>query len=185
VKRIGIWIVALLIGSAPGFADDAANPHLMLGADGQADTGKCALCHNDDLTLSRSKVETCTLCHSPTVHAGAQEHMRMDAARVARLVPPPQEGVPDFPLTEDGKIYCGTCHVFHDPRVSDEKILDRKWAPTDKLGQAVRESLAARLEASASAEGEKGAAKFSNGTMRLRLPVADGSLCRHCHRYGK
>ena len=90
-----------------------------------------------------------------------------------------------LPLTDEGRIYCGTCHVFHDPRVSKETVLDQPWVPTDRISQAVRESLAAQLRAAAPAEGEAPAPMFSDGTKRLRLPIADGTLCRHCHRFGK
>src|SRR5262249_20230818 len=134
---------------------------------------------------SRSKVETCTLCHSETVHAGAHEHLRADAARVARLVPAPREGEPQLPLTDDGRIFCGTCHVFHDPRISQEKMLDRPWAAGDPLADAVRRSRASRVESTLAAHAAAGRAKWRAGTKRLRLPIADGTLCRHCHRFGK
>lgn len=182
VRRVLVCLVLLSIGCVPALAEDSASPHDMLLSDGQPDTDKCAMCHEDDMTLSRSKVETCTLCHSITVHSGANEHLRAEAARVAKLVPPPEEGQPALPLTDDGRIYCGTCHVFHDPRVSEEKVLDQPWVPVSPLAQAVREALGGRLEAAAPAHEEGApAVKFSDGTKRLRLPIADGALCRHCH----
>jgi len=186
VKRLALCLLAFSIASTPALAEDSATPHDMLLSDGQADTDKCAICHEEDMSLSRSKVETCTLCHSITVHAGASEHLAKEAARVARLVPAPREGQPVLPLTDDGRIYCGTCHVFHDPRVSEEKILEQPWVPSSALAAAVRESLAGRLAGAAPAHDEGAPpVKFSDGTKRLRLPIADGSLCRHCHRYGK
>jgi hypothetical protein len=186
MTRLAIWLAAVLLGSAPALAEDASSPHEMLRADGQADTDKCGVCHNDDLTLSLSKAETCLLCHSQTEHAGAHEHLRADAAAVARLVPPPREGVPAFPLTDDGRMYCGTCHIFHDPRVSEEKVLDRAWVPSARLAQAVRDALTPRFDAAPSVGEKKApAATFGDGTVRLRLPIADGSLCRHCHPWEK
>jgi hypothetical protein len=153
----------------------------MVRPDGEPDMDQCGLCHEEDMSLSRSKVETCTLCHEETVHSGAREHLAAEAAAVARLVP--KESA--LPLTDDGGIYCGTCHVFHDPRVSEETVLDQPWVPTGPLAQAVRESLAVRLRAAAPAEAESPAPLFSDGTKRLRLPIADGTLCSHCHRFGK
>ena len=44
--------------------DDDQNPHLMVLKDGTPDTDKCGFCHNDDMTLARSKEETCTSCHT-------------------------------------------------------------------------------------------------------------------------
>ena len=57
--------------------------------------------------------------------------------------------------------------------------------PDSPLAQAVRESMAAHLRAAAPAEGENPSTMFSDGTKRLRLPIADGTLCRHCHGFGK
>jgi hypothetical protein len=75
--------------------------------------------------------------------------------------------------------------VFHDPRTSNEAALDQSWVPSGRLAQAVRDALIARL-AAAGADGKTAPAMtFSDGTTRLRLPIADGSLCRHCHQYGK
>jgi hypothetical protein len=175
----------LLLASVRAVGEDAGSPHEMIGADGKADATKCNVCHNDDLTLTLSKTETCTLCHSPTLHAGAQEHLRADAARVARVVPPPKDGGTALPLTEEGRIYCGTCHVFHDPRVSDEPVLDRNWVPSTRLADAIRESLTVHVEAAATGTATGATLKFGDGTKRLRLPIADGSLCRRCHPYGK
>lgn len=186
MKHLIIWLAVAAIACGRASAEDSASPHEMIGADGQADAAKCNVCHNDDLTLTLPKLDTCTLCHSATLHAGAAEHLRVEPARVARLVPPPKDGGTVLPLTDEGGIYCGTCHVFHDPRVSEEKVLDRPWVPSGRLAQAVREALTTQLEATARASGETApAVKFSDGTMRLRLPIADGSLCRHCHTYGK
>jgi hypothetical protein len=173
----------LAMAAAPAIAEDSASPHEMVLPDGKPDMNQCGLCHEEDMTLSRSKVETCTLCHSETVHSGAREHLAASAAAVAHLVPKPDAAA--LPLTDDGRIYCGTCHVFHDPRVSKEAVLDQPWVPSDSLSQAVRQSLAAQLRAAAPAEGEGASPMFSDGTKRLRLPIADGTLCRHCHRFAK
>jgi hypothetical protein len=187
VKAIILCLAVITLGSAAAWGDDSENPHLMIGADGKADASKCNVCHNDDLTLTLPKSDTCTLCHSASLHAGAQEHLRLEPARVTRLIPAPKEGSPVLPLTDEGGIYCGTCHVFHDPRVSDETALDQPWVPSGRLAQAVREELLADLAAAGSAHATKTppAMTFSDGTTRLRLPIADGGLCRHCHQYGK
>lgn len=180
-----LCIVVLAMLAARASADDA-NPHEMIGADGKADAAKCNVCHNDDLTLTLPKLDTCTLCHSTTIHAGAQEHLRVEPARVALRIPAPKDGATVLPLTEEGGIYCGTCHIFHDPRVSEEKVLDQPWIPSGRLATAVREGLIRQIEQSPhTAKDAATALKFSDGTTRLRLPVVDGSLCRHCHQYSK
>ncbi|MBI3386981.1 MAG: hypothetical protein HY027_04485 [Deltaproteobacteria bacterium] len=190
MMRIGVlWLLcSLSVAAVAGAGEDAASPHHMIGPDGQAEMEKCSLCHNEDLSLQRSKVETCTLCHPITVHSGANEHLRADAAAVAKRVPAPKEGETALPLTEDGRIYCGTCHVFHDPAISQETTVPSALVPAPSgLPESVRGSITKRWEAAAAARGESRVdAKFtSQGTQRLRLPVDDGSLCRHCHEYSK
>lgn len=178
-------VIGLLALSGAVLAQDSGSPHHMTTADGKVDTDKCYLCHEEDLhTLSRSKVETCTLCHSTTPHSGAAEHLRAAPASVARALDGKQ-GNPTMPLTEDGHIYCGTCHIFHDPQVTHEAALATGWVPPSTgLPEAVRSSLTAQWERVASkyAGTEGPVAKFAAvGTRNLRLPVNDGTLCRHCH----
>jgi hypothetical protein len=161
--------------------DDSQNPHLMVLEDGSPDTDKCGFCHNDDLTLARSKEETCTLCHTVAQHGGSMTHVNAKAAEVKRLVPESKAGEMDFPLTDAGGLYCGTCHLFHDPAgvVSGEK-----WLPagcpesTAPLATAVRGALETYRDSIADAQ----AAHFvKEGTRALRLPACDGALCLHCH----
>jgi hypothetical protein len=184
VKRLGLLFVGLLVVIRPLWAEETAGQHHMVGPDGQADAEKCAVCHNEDLSLARSKVETCTLCHAATVHSGANEHLRAEAASVSRLLPPTKAGQLSLPLTEDGRIYCGTCHVFHDPAISNEETLASPWVPPSSgLPESVRQSVKKRWERAQSVHGESeaGATFTTKGTTRLRLPIEDGSLCRHCH----
>jgi hypothetical protein len=176
VRRLAACLFAGLVAAAPLAAAETATPHDMLRPGGEPDTDKCAVCHEPDFSLSRSKVETCTLCHATTEHAGAAEHLRLEAARVARLVAAKQEGRPELPLTENGQMYCGTCHLFHDPRVTGEIPLEEPWVPHGALAAAVREALSAHAGPGV---------QFADGTTRLRLPIADGTLCKHCHGYGK
>ena len=75
MRRILICLIAFAIGATRALAVDSATPHDMLLANGEADTDKCGLCHEQDMSLSRSKLETCTLCHATTVHSGANEHV--------------------------------------------------------------------------------------------------------------
>jgi hypothetical protein len=157
----------------------------MVKSNGEADTDKCPLCHNGDMSLSRTKVETCTLCHSAHTHAGTAKHLAADSTAVKQVT---HGKTPELPLSEEGRIYCGTCHVFHDPAISKEEILAGRWLPAKTgLSQAVREALAARWQQAAQGRDEvEPIAKFSTrGTTRLRLSIDDGSLCRHCHGYGK
>lgn len=184
MKRLGLLIVGCVLMIRPVWAEEAGGPHQMVGADGQAETEKCAICHNDDMSLTRSKVETCTLCHSITLHSGANEHLRAAAVSVSKLLPPPEAGRPQLPLAEDGRMYCGTCHVFHDPAISNEETLASPWVPRRSgLPESVRQSVEQRWKRTQGTQGESeaGAAFMTKGTTRLRLPIEDGALCRYCH----
>jgi len=185
MRALGLAVLVALLAVGPAAGQDSASPHSMTTADGKVDTDKCAFCHEEDMkTLSRSKVETCTLCHSEYPHSGANQHLHAAPASVARVLEGKQ-GNPPMPLTEDGHIYCGTCHIFHDPKVSHEAALALGWIPpATGLAEAVRTSLTTQWERVASKfEGVEGpVAKFApTGTRNLRLPVSDGTLCRHCH----
>lgn len=174
-RRAWLVIGALLVLAVSAAADDGASPH--------RGTEMCSVCHNQDMTLQRSKLETCTLCHAETVHSGAAEHLRLEAARVKRAIPDqPKDGV-TLPLTDDGRMWCGTCHLFHDPALG-QPWLSTGWVPPDSgLPKAVRDRVTARWDAIAAARDQPqvGASFASQGTRALRLPVEDGALCTHCH----
>ncbi|MBI4518169.1 MAG: cytochrome c3 family protein [Deltaproteobacteria bacterium] len=189
MKRAALLLLGLLVLHPPARAqEDSEDLHNMIAPDGQVQAEKCAACHNDDLTLSRSKPETCTLCHSPTAHAGAAEHARASAASVARLLTPTAQEQAPLPLTEDERIYCGTCHVFHDPAISNEDTQASPWLPRPAgLPESVKQAVEKRWQRAQSRHNapDVGATFAKKGTRRLRLPVDDGSLCRRCHGAGR
>lgn len=177
---LGLWL-ALAVAAR---AQDAGSPHHMTKPDGSLDMDTCGACHNEDMSLQRSKLETCTLCHGQTVHAGADEHVRASAPAVQKALAGQPKGGPALPLAADGRIYCGTCHLFHDPKVMSEDWLAHGWLPPESgLPGAVRQAVIVRWAALAEKAGETGAlGEFaSKGTRQLRLPVSDGQLCRQCH----
>jgi hypothetical protein len=183
MKRALLILATMLALVAPARGEEAESPHRMVKPDGSLDTDKCGACHNDDLTLSRSKLETCTLCHSTSVHSGAAEHLAAAPASVARVLPKEQP-LPALLLREDGGIFCGTCHLFHDPAVGGEQLLPKGWIPpATGLPEAVRHALTTQWDELAHKyDASEAGAKFATrGTKALRLPVDDGSLCRRCH----
>src|SRR5262249_28732971 len=130
------------------------------------------------------KTETCTLCHAQTSHAGSDEHLRASADAVKRALEGAPKGSPALPLAEDGRIYCGTCHLFHDPAVAQEAWLTRGWLPPDAgLPGAVRKSVSDRWAALALQAGEKEPIGHfaARGSRQMRLPVDNGQLCGQCH----
>ena len=183
MKAIVFVLIAVLTAAAPVHGEDAESAHRMVKPDGSLDMEKCGACHNEDMSLSRSKLETCTLCHSATFHSGTAEHLGAAPASVARMLPQEQP-TPALPLREDGGIFCGTCHLFHDPAVGSEQLLSSGWVPpATGLPEAVRRALTAQWAHVAHKydESEAGARFATQGTKALRLPVNDGSLCKRCH----
>ena len=178
---LGVWLAVVPFAS---LARDAGSPHQMTKPDGSLDMDTCAVCHNEDFSLQRSKLETCTLCHAQTIHAGADEHLHAAPAAVKRALEGRPEGAPTLPLADDGHMYCGTCHLFHDPKVTSEDWLAHGWLPPDGgLAAAVRQAVVDRWAALAAHSEDKSAVgKFAaQGTRQMRLPVDDGQLCRQCH----
>lgn len=180
-----VVVLGACLSVAGGALAQGFNPHEMMKEDGSADTSKCSLCHDQSFALARSKAETCTLCHSEFTHSGTAEHLRASPAEVSRLIPA-KDGKPSWPVTEEGHIFCGTCHLFHDPalKMGPEMALDVAWVrPTTGLPHALR--LAKTEEADelvAEVDGvEKWGGFSTTGSRMLRRPVGDGSLCRHCH----
>jgi hypothetical protein len=178
---LGAWLVLLPI-TARG--QEVGSPHHMTKADGSLDMQTCKVCHNDDMSLSCSKLETCTLCHAPASHAGSNEHLRVNPAAVKRALEGRPKEAPALPLADDGHIYCGTCHLFHDPKVLSEDWLREGWLPPDRgLPAAVRHDVTERWSALAARAGAQSpiGTFATEGTRQLRLPVNDGQLCRQCH----
>lgn len=177
MKSIVVILLTVLVATVPTLAQEEGTPHSMLGSDGKPDKETCSICHSDTFELLQSKADICVTCHT-SPHVGASRHLAADAAAVARLLP--TEAKDSLPLTEDGKMYCGTCHLFHDPRVLGDPWLQRPWLPASSgLPQAVRQAM--------EKHGEEGSSVTftSKGTRALRLPVEDGTLCRRCHGKGK
>lgn len=180
VLAIGLSLVGVC--AAPG--QEAGSPHKMTKADGSLDMDMCALCHEKDLTLSRSKLETCTLCHAQTSHAGSNEHLGASPAAVKQALERKPKDGPALPLTPEGRIYCGTCHLFHDPAVMEEHWLSVGWLPPDSgVSGAIRSSVIERWAAlAARSDDQKALGQFATkGTRQLRLPVDAGQLCHQCH----
>ena len=177
MRRLVLLSMAALIATAfPARADDSGSPH--------RSTEMCAACHNEDMSLQRSKLETCTLCHGEAPHSGAAEHTRLEGARVKQaLADTKHDGGTQLPLTDEGRIWCGTCHLYHDPSLGDA-WLPTGWIPPDSgLPGAVREGVTTRWKGLAAAHGDStvDASFASKGTRQLRLPVEDGTLCKQCH----
>jgi len=175
VKRVAVLLLVML-AARPVRADDSGSPH--------QSTEMCPICHNEDMTLQRSKLETCTFCHGAAPHSGAAEHTGFEPARVDRLLAGHKDDKNSLPLTDDHHIWCGTCHLFHAPSLGEDWLANGWVPPSTGLPGAVRQGVTTKWDAIAAAHDAKavGASFVDKGTRQLRLPVNDGSLCRQCHR---
>jgi ribosomal protein L37AE/L43A len=178
MTRATAFLLAVIATAIPfvASAQQTGSPH--------RSTDTCPICHNQDMSLARSKVETCTLCHAPTVHGGSHEHLQASATSVAQALSAKPENKGRLPLTDDGRIWCGTCHLFHDPSISNPPWLSQGWIPPDTgLPDAVRDGVLRRSDRimEAAAQPTPGVTFAKQGTRALRLPVADGTLCLQCH----
>jgi hypothetical protein len=176
--RILLLLLALLLGAPTLSAQDDANPHLMLDKDGEPDLDKCGFCHDDDLSLLQAKEENCLTCHSATEHGGADEHLRAKGDAVAALLPKWKDDE-SLDFTDAGGVYCGTCHLFHDPNDASEPWLqDQAGKPATEFSAAMRRALETYRDSIAGPD----AAHFGDKPTRaLRLPAHNGALCVHCH----
>jgi len=189
MTRTGAILACMLLAVAAsavrvGAEGAGGSPHHMTRRDGSLDEKACGGCHTPDMGLPGKKVDSCILCHGASPHSGAMEHLQSDPARVAELLSTRTTGGPPLPLSENGGIWCGTCHLFHDPKVLGEKWLERGWVPPESgLPGLVRRDVSRRWDAILEARGEKGPAGewAEKGTRQLRLPYEGGVLCLQCH----
>jgi hypothetical protein len=183
MRWLALIVVSVVAETGAVLADEPFAPHRMMTAEGQPDPEKCTICHTSDMSLVRPKAELCVSCHT-TICTGMLEHVHRDPKDVERLLPK-EEGAPTLPLTEDGRIFCGTCHLYHDPAISGEEPLAEAWVPPrTEFTEETRRALADALKEIAKRHGEPSLEVnfMTKPTRALRMPVHDGGLCRHCHR---
>jgi len=97
------------------------------------------------------------VCHVETSHGGSLEHLRASAAEVSKIMEGRPKDAVVLPLTKEKTIYCGTCHLYHDPLVLDEKWLASGWVPPKAgLAGAVRTGVLDRWAGLAKAYDQSG-----------------------------
>ncbi|MDD5036181.1 MAG: hypothetical protein PHE55_15635 [Methylococcaceae bacterium] len=188
------------------------NIHLMLNADGSVKKDHCTYCHEEvnedrnrphrpeELNLRLSAGRMCYGCHLKTPHLNALPHQaKPDEAMLKQMKASARQQGVIFPLDEDGKVTCVTCHTPHEPGVIDPAknpagrqvqsgnvkqgvvYLDHSW------NEVVREDKRERLEALNRRSGghhEIGYRRIQREVL-LRLPAKDGTLCQSCHVFDR
>ena len=130
------------------------------------------------------ELETCTLVPRPG-RAGAPTSSTRRSRRGEAVVGRAGGRCPGPAAHRGRQIYCGTCHLFHDPKVMSENWLKEGWLPPERgVSGAVRQSVIDRWAVLAAASNQKGPlGEFATeGTRQLRMPIDGGQLCRHCHK---
>jgi len=146
-------------------------------------TSICEFCHQsatvteadlDDLMVAAPRM--CAGCHrEEDIHASSREHhVTLDAAGITRAE---AAGLP----LDQGKVYCGTCHDPH-PAGSIEQNQDRVARVGQPLvpQQWAEAVLGPTFEARSTRQGVVVSPRTTEPDY-LRLPLADGALCKACH----
>jgi hypothetical protein len=188
------------------------NIHLMLNADDSVKKDHCTYCHEevqeepnrrhqpDDLKLRLSAGRMCYGCHLKTPHFNAWPHQaKPEEAMLDQMERAAEKLDVIFPLDEDGKVTCITCHTPHPPGVIDpQKNPAGRQVQTASVKEGVqrlehswnevlREDKRERLEALNRQTGGRFAVSYRRiqGETLLRLPAKDGTLCQACHVFDR
>ncbi len=184
------------------------NIHAQLDDQGKPREENCKYCHRkvpdrehpparEDLALRLPVDRICLGCHLKTPHLNALEHSRKPGDEILeRLRETEKKEKLILPLDDKGRVTCVTCHSPHEKGVIDashaagRQIADRavaegpeylssRWSP---IYRADKEERLAQMERE---KGERPVLEYRRlaGEVLMRLPAADGRLCRACHRF--
>ena len=184
------------------------NIHVQLDEQGKPREENCKYCHREvpdrkhppkrgDLKLRLPVERICLGCHLNTPHLNAVEHSRKpeeemrkrmaEAEKTHRII---------LPLGEQGQVSCVTCHSPHQKGVIDpghpagRQVAERpvedgpdyqpsRWSP---IYRADKEARLVELERTLGQPVNLDYRRLV-GEVLMRLPAADGSLCRACHQF--
>ena len=190
------------------------NIHKMLDADGEIIKNTCLYCHEEaldpeeDLTeddkpgqlkLRLSPQSICYGCHLYTPHFNALSHQQKpDEDMTERISRYEQDHKIIFPLSDDGKVMCITCHSSHqidvisrqkpagkqvDNKDLDEGITYNKH-PWNKVFIQDKKNRLNKLNQETDKNHVLDYQRIEKEIL-LRLPAKDGELCLVCHKFEK
>ncbi len=184
------------------------NIHVQLDDQGKPREETCEYCHREvpdrehpperkEWKLRLPVGRICLGCHLRTPHLNALEHNRKPGEKMLeRIRKGEQAGEWLLPLDDQEQVTCVTCHSPHEKGVIDEglaagrQVADRRvedgpeyrhsrWS---SIYRADKEERLAELEKKLGGPVELDYKRLT-GEVLMRLPAADGSLCRACHEF--
>jgi len=184
------------------------NIHAQLDERGKPREENCKYCHREvpdrehppkreESKLRLPVDRICLGCHLKTPHLNALEHSRKPEEKMRKRIREAEKAYRVIlPLDEQGHVTCVTCHSPHEKGVIDEghpagrQVADRsveegpdyrssRWSP---IYRADKEARLAELERKSGESVELDYRRLA-GEVLMRLPAADGSLCRACHQF--
>ena len=186
------------------------NIHKMLGEDGKIIKNTCLYCHEealdpeednkpDELKLRLPPQNICYGCHLYTPHFNALSHQKKpDEDMSKRISRYEQEHKIIFPLSDDGKVMCITCHSSHQIDVISRQKPAGKQVVNKDLDKGVTyskhpwnkvfiEDKKNRLDKLNQDKDKNHALIYQRieKEILLRLPAKDGELCLVCHKFEK
>lgn len=184
------------------------NIHVQRDGRGKLKEENCRYCHREtpdreqpperaELKLRLPVDRICLGCHLRTPHLNALEHNRKPDERMRqRIRETEQARRVMLPLDDKGRVTCVTCHSPHEKGVIDaahpagKQVADRDVAEgprylSSRWSPVYREDKAGRLSALAKELRRPVELDYRRlaGEVLMRLPAADGSLCRACHSF--
>jgi len=194
------------------------NIHKMLDADGKIIKNTCLYCHEealdpeedlaeddkpDQLKLRLSPQNICYGCHLYTPHFNALSHQQKpDEDMSKRISRYEQEHKIIFPLSDDGKVMCITCHSSHQIDVISQQKPAGKQVINDGMDNDLDKGITYskhpwnkvfiedkknRLDKLNQETDKKHVLNYQRieKEILLRLPAKDGKLCLVCHEFEK
>lgn len=154
-----MWLMLIGCLDAIGEETERFDVHQAMRSGSQE---SCALCHEEGGALKSEPAKTCEGCHYRDSHAGTAEHLVVLDGDMAAFAT--QAGLP----LAEGRATCNTCHdshpagsTEHRPAATPHPAVPADWQSTLLAGQPVL-----------------------GNSDTLRLPLADGQLCKACHGTG-
>ena len=186
------------------------NIHKMLDDDGEIIKNTCLYCHEealdpeednkpDDLKLRLPPQNICYGCHLYKPHFNALSHQQKpDEDMNKRISRYEQDHKIIFPLSEDGKVMCITCHSSHQVDVISRQKPAGKQVVNKDLDKGITYSKHPwskvfiadkkdRLDKLNRDEGKNHVLNYQRieKEILLRLSAKDGELCMVCHKFEK